>query len=431
MNTQKTRFLFCCAELIALLLLAGSPVYAAKVKNVKPIANAGSDQTVGLEASVMLNGQNSTDSDGSIKRFVWQQTKGAKVKLNGAKAASASFITPKQLKKNQTADTLGFKLTVTDDKNKKSSDTVTVTILACERPKQVQNGACVVVCVSPQVLKNGVCTNPPLVCQAPKILKYGHCADPVVCVLPQVLENGVCITPPPACELPEVLQNGVCAVPTAPINLNDTGIQYCSDTQSSRVDCGLAAYPGQDAEFGRDVLNDSDADGKGGFSFSKLDAQGEVLDVSAQEWSCVKDNTTGLVWENKTADGGVHDYGKLFSHFCPSYDPMGKYGASDDAQGFVDEVNRQGWCGAHDWRLPTAQELQSIVDYGIDYPGPVIDEHFFSNTKNTHFWTGTAHIRKPGEAWAVYFDDGRIYEETRHKKLPVRLVRTAAPGVTE
>jgi hypothetical protein len=404
---------------------------AAKVKNTKPIADAGTDQTVALGASVVLNGLNSSDSDGLVKRYVWQQTKGIKVKLDHPKTAAATFVTPKQLKKNQSAIILGFKLTVTDNRNGKSSDSISIQVLNCAAPKQIQNGACVMLCNSPQILENGICINPPLICQSPQILKRGRCEDPVRCELPQILKNGICVTPPPTCNLPEVLQNGICAVPSAPIQLNDTGIVHCSDTENSRTHCGLSAYPGQDAEFGRDALNNQNDDGKAGFSFTKLGAQGEALDSAALEWSCIKDNVTGLIWENKTADGGLHDHDKLYTQFSPAYDPQGKYGASDDVQGLVNAVNTAGWCGAHDWRAPDVHELQSLVDYGISFPGPVIDEGFFTFAKNSRYWAVTAHIRKMDEGWVVYFDDGRIYEESRQTKLPVRLVRTAPSGVSK
>jgi hypothetical protein len=431
MITAMSRLLMLCVCMIFLILSQTPLAFAAKIKNIKPIANAGSDQSTGLATPILLNGLNSSDSDGSIKRYLWQQTKGVKVKLNNAKTASASFVTPKQLKKNQSVTSLGFKLTITDDKNGKSSDSVMINVLNCAAPKQVQNGLCVMVCSSPQILENGVCVNPPLICQSPQILKRGRCVDPVICTLPQVLENGICVTPPPTCTLPEVLQNGICAVPSAPIRLNDTGIVHCSDTEHPRTHCGLRAYPGQDAEFGRDVLYNQNDDGKAGFSFTKLDHQGQALENSAPEWSCIKDNVTGLIWENKTADSGLHDHNKLYTQFSPSHDPQGKYAASDDAQGLVNAVNTEGWCGAHDWRLPTAHELLSLVDYGISFPGPVVEEDFFSYPKSSRYWTAAAHIRKTDEAWVVYFDDGRVFEESRQTKLPIRLVRTAPVEVNE
>ncbi len=431
MNPPRSPLLFRYASLLILALITSHAVWSApKPKNIKPVANAGNDQSVGLEVSVALNGQDSSDSDGSIKRYLWQQTKGVKVKLTNAKTVSASFVTPKQLKKNRSVTSLGFKLTVTDDKNAKSSDSVLINVLNCSVPKQVQDGVCVLVCNSPQILENGVCVIPPLVCKAPQILKRGRCVDPLVCEPPQVLENGLCVTPPPTCELPETLQNGVCAVPNAPSLLNDSGMVHCSDTEHPRTFCGLSAYPGQDAEFGRDKLNNQNEDGKAGFSFTKLGQQGQVLDNSAEEWSCVKDNVTGLIWENKTVYGGLHVANKLYTHFCPTYDPLGQYGGNEDAQGFINAVNAEGWCGAQDWRLPTAQELQSLADYGVAFPGPAIDTGFFPDTKISPYWTGSPHIRKLDEAWAVYFDDGRVFEEFRQTRLPVRLVRTSS-GVAQ
>ncbi|MFH1162839.1 MAG: hypothetical protein V1852_02105 [Pseudomonadota bacterium] len=42
-------------------------------------------------------------------------------------------------------------------------------------------------------------------------------------------------------------------------------------------------------------------------SYTKLDSNGNALPLSATEWVMIKDNLTGLIWENKTNDGGIHD----------------------------------------------------------------------------------------------------------------------------
>ena len=47
--------------------------------NMAPIANAGSNQTVGEGVQVTLDGSNSSDPDGSIAAFVWTQTSGPAV----------------------------------------------------------------------------------------------------------------------------------------------------------------------------------------------------------------------------------------------------------------------------------------------------------------------------------------------------------------
>jgi hypothetical protein len=46
--------------------------------------------------------------------------------------------------------------------------------------------------------------------------------------------------------------------------------------------------------------------------------------------------------------------------------------------------------GRDDWRLPSAVELQSIVDYG--HSAPSIDSTVFPNTPAAVFWTSTAMV---------------------------------------
>ena len=63
----------------------------------------------------------------------------------------------------------------------------------------------------------------------------------------------------------------------------------------------------QDCSHGRDATHNDDWDGHAGFSFTKLDRNGNPLPAAATSWSCVRDNVTGLTWEVKTNDGGIHD----------------------------------------------------------------------------------------------------------------------------
>jgi Domain of unknown function (DUF4214) len=43
-------------------------------------------------------------------------------------------------------------------------------------------------------------------------------------------------------------------------------------------------------------------------SYTKLDAKGNVLPESATTWAMVRDNVTGLIWENKANKDGAKDY---------------------------------------------------------------------------------------------------------------------------
>ncbi len=103
--------------------------------NIKPIANAGPDQTVGLATLVKLDGSQSSDPDGSIVKYAWSQTGGSHVTLAGANTATPSFTTPATL---QGQAPLVFKLTVTDNKNATGTDTVKITLKPLPPPVKLK-----------------------------------------------------------------------------------------------------------------------------------------------------------------------------------------------------------------------------------------------------------------------------------------------------
>ncbi|KZN66060.1 hypothetical protein N473_10855 [Pseudoalteromonas luteoviolacea CPMOR-1] len=197
-----------------------------------------------------------------------------------------------------------------------------------------------------------------------------------------------------------------------PSTLNDTGVVSCIDTTQVSpqgfplLDCGLAqeangdpALRGQDAHLGRDaqaVANTltKQGAGKAGFDFTKLDSNGEELPSDAAQWSCVKDNQTGLIWESKTESSGIHNRRNTFFRATFWHGEFVLDGdcveSSCNVLGLVHALNVKKLCGYDDWRLPLVPELQGLVDYGMKADGAMmIDESFFPNTVIDGGYSGT------------------------------------------
>ena len=225
--------------------------------------------------------------------------------------------------------------------------------------------------------------------------------------------------------------------------LNDTGNTVWLNATTS----GLFAspdYPGQDADFGRDAqaragtLTKVGA-GRAGFDFTKLDSNGNALETNSATWSCVRDNHTGLIWEEKSDDGGLRDKDNTYTWYnTDSTTNGGNAGTQNggictggifcDTVGYVTAVNATGLCGASDWRLPTRGELTSIVDNGIFFPAATIDGTYFRNTNannygNLSFWSSSPYVKGSDSAWSVDFADGSVIYYNKSRSDYLRLVR--------
>ena len=230
--------------------------------------------------------------------------------------------------------------------------------------------------------------------------------------------------------------------------LNDTGIARCANHSTDNLDCPVAGFEGQDGEFGRDAKARASTlakigGGAAGFDYSKIAADGSVLaiqdaawdangtEAAGSQWSCVRDNVTGLIWEIKTTDGGLRDGNHTYSWYNPDSNTNGSSagtqnggsctGSVCDTHAFVQAVNSQGLCGANDWRMPTRLELMGIVNNG--QVNPAITTSYFPNTPSVWFWSSSPHAGLSDDAWGVYFGSGLVLNFYKGYDGQVRLVR--------
>lgn len=229
--------------------------------------------------------------------------------------------------------------------------------------------------------------------------------------------------------------------------INDTGIGECYNN-SQRINCNNDEFPNQDGDVGRDSFaNRLGKIGKGdlAFDYTKLNEFADELSDDASNFSCIRDNTTGLVWEVKSPYSGVLPNTTLRdgqNHYiwqgsvnsgdvtgsanttCPSNTDCG-------LQTYIDEVNALDFCGGSNWRLPTYTELLGLIDYGKDGQNILIDTAFFPNTPATNilghlrYWTSQTAVdgASLSQAYTIDMMDGNDLAYPKDKTAYVRLVR--------
>lgn len=180
---------------------------------------------------------------------------------------------------------------------------------------------------------------------------------------------------------------------------------------------------------------------------SKLDSNGALLPHDSQEWECVKDSRTGLVWEKKDPSSDLHGQ-DTFVWYQPEQASLGRitgepranpdvFGLDNTCFGyrvnepssycntsaFTDRINQSNYCGFSDWRLPSAHELLSLVDpqlSGYVYL-PAIDTDYFPYTRRFAYWTST--VNAQGAVIGIFGDEKPLDNLERSDYLSVRLVR--------
>ena len=205
-------------------------------------------------------------------------------------------------------------------------------------------------------------------------------------------------------------------------SLPDTGQTKCYDDSGTTITCPGPGQPfaGQDACY--DISTPS---------YTKLGINATILEDTASSWIMVRDNVTGLIWEVKTDQDNIADltnptdadnkYTWYSSDAEINLGFPGTDGDRTDTEDYIQALNDMSFGGFNDWRLPTRNELESIVIYHRSLP---IDTNFFPNTKNNSYWSSTTHAHSLGNAWYISFSGGLFYNGYKSSNIYVRAVRT-------
>jgi hypothetical protein len=206
-----------------------------------------------------------------------------------------------------------------------------------------------------------------------------------------------------------------------------TGITWCANTEALPLICSQDSLKtlyglGQDGEVQAGVTP-------------------QFTPIGTDQNRCIKDNRSGLVWEIKSTAGspsgasywrdpahgytwyatsanggnpGTTDYSVSYPNVPVGDACAGTLGSTCNTQAYLARLNAEQFCGRSNWRLPTRQELFSLVDFAQQIGTPQYfgqgTDSLFADQMTSWVWTQST-TAQAGLAWAVHFglgDTGRL-----------------------
>lgn len=127
----------------------------------------------------------------------------------------------------------------------------------------------------------------------------------------------------------------------------------------------------------------------------------------------ITDTLTGLIWEQKTDNGGPRDMNSTYTWA--------------EALEYCKDLNL---AGRTDWRLPNLKELSSIAD--LSRYSPAIYTIFEYYSVKDRYWSSTTEADYESRAMLIHFHDGGLSNGSKlEEEYYVRAVRGGQEGTSD
>ena len=366
--------------------------------NQIPVADAGIDQSVFEGVEVTLDASKSSD-DGAIVEYLWSE--------DGIELARSISFT----KNDFGVGIHTLTLSVTDDKGASSTDEVIITINEIISPNHAPIASSQIISVEQDSSDNVITLNGSDIDTA-DVLTYILVTQPI---------NGtVSGTAPNLLYTPTTSYSGSdsftfkvndghidSGVATIDININAPLIRTLSTVKKTGQ---VKSYDLNGVEVVDGTLKDD--------AYYQTGQQARYTRAS----DMVTDELTKLMWQDNAEVATLTKQWLTDVNYiaCTNNTNSGAcYDTSGDtAATYCSELNLGGYA---DWRLPSVEELEGILDYGK--VSPAIDSGYFNNTSSNMYWSSNTGEDIQIYAWSVQFADGYVNGKYKYFDGHVRCVR--------
>lgn len=147
--------------------------------------------------------------------------------------------------------------------------------------------------------------------------------------------------------------------------------------------------------------------------WEKVDGAGHKLPAYAPQYAAVIDQKTKLMWAINP---------DKYANFPNPAKKMTWHEARED---WLTHVNRRAWCGHKDWRLPTVDELKSLLLPEMQQ-GLYLRQDVFTDVPSEAYWvwSSSPYGGNGGNTWVVGFYHGNSYGRDNYDNYYVRFVRS-------
>lgn len=168
---------------------------------------------------------------------------------------------------------------------------------------------------------------------------------------------------------------------------------------------------------------------------------------------CIKDVYTGLIWEQKTNDGGLRDQDWTYTWYEPNgnFNGSGKGGEENpelpaagsvgttttcqglfdtstppkaqvcNTQTYINYLNKIEYCGYKTWRLPNLIELETLANFAQAAPA-IHQKSYFATTAPISYWTEVPAAEPLTDTWVVDFATGASLTRPKAQAYAIRAV---------